>query len=99
VKENRLKLAAVPQPPAADPLPNWVVPTFRGPRTARSPEVSFALEMENFTNYIKCSLSRIGTDHHQRAEFFKQSCSTLDAMEAEPPNRTSGTTLLRRMSK
>ena len=41
-----------------------------------------ALEAE-FTNCVKCCLSRIGIDPHQRAEFLKQARSILDAMEAE----------------
>jgi hypothetical protein len=88
-KENRLQLARLacasygPQLSAA--APNHSVP-FRYPPQPREPS-DLAVEIQSFTNYLKCCLSRLGTDQHQRAKFLKQARIVLDAMEAELPNR------------
>jgi hypothetical protein len=90
--ENRLQIARLacasygPQLPAS--APNWIVPPSPRSRWVSSWEPSdLVAEIQSFTNYIKCSLSRIGTDQHHRAEFLKQARIVLDAMEAGPPNR------------
>jgi hypothetical protein len=77
VKENRRKLAAGamrkehfgPEHPFR-PRPHF-------------PSYSLLPVEAEFTNCIKCCLSRIGTDPHQRAEFLKQARGILDALEAE----------------
>lgn len=76
VKENRAKLAA-----------GWMPKEHFGPEhpfepRLHSPSYS-ALPVEaEFTNCVKCCLSRIGIDPHQRAEFLKQARIILDAIEA-----------------
>jgi hypothetical protein len=79
VKENRLKLAAGPSPP-----PAWAAGADHSSRYPRSREFGdLASVVASFTEHIKCSLSRIGTDRHERAEFLKQARVILDATEAE----------------
>jgi hypothetical protein len=76
VKENRAKLAA-----------GWRPKKHFGPEhpfqpRPHSPDYSLLPVEAEFTNCVKCCLSRIGTDPHQRAEFLKQARSILDAIEA-----------------
>ena len=77
VKENRRKLAAVP-----------VHQEHFGPEhpfqpRPQSPGYSLLPVEGEFTNCVKCCLSPIGTDPHQRAEFLKQARSILDAFESQ----------------
>ena len=86
VKENRRKLAAVPvhkEHSGNGPANGPQEPLDPFQPRPQSPGYSLLPVEGEFTNCVKCCLSRIGTDPHQRAEFLKQARSILDAFESQ----------------
>jgi len=72
VKENRLQLQRGLLPRGEPPFRYQYVWEW----TVQS-------ELQDFSNHVKCCLSRLGLDHQQRAEFLKQAHGILDALVIE----------------
>jgi hypothetical protein len=81
VRENRLRLAG--ELPGELPAAKATWDTGRAVYPPERLIVELRLELQDFSNYVKCRLSRLGIDPHQRAEFFKQAHGILDALETQ----------------